>query len=384
MVKIVSSDVRIKAALEKLRDILLREGAYFHPTMSIVYNDGNFSVHTTSSVNKDERIIYIPEKCCVHSNKFLFKPSDSEILVQSLEADVPDLEREVSAAVFEIYNLSGKLGQFRESSVYSLYNEGRDLFRALTKNYIFDVTEYFEKMPFDLAFIKFFLKLRSLGKNQIIVPFVEYFNHDRSAKIPSFNKVSGDMEISSCMPFNQNELFINYGLDQDVRAFFLYQGFVDTSIEVLNSLPLEFTLEGINIAIYRNSVKPLPEELPFGMEDMYGYLPYIDFGHGSTIVFGFLYIPGKAAPFSLRRILYYAIRKNVADPDKATLLMRKMEHKIISENLKFYEELKRALYSFKASHNNAKFVANAKDMVEFEISIIKNYAFFNEAMKVKI
>jgi len=379
-VKFVSSDAVIKKTLEKLGDVLVRNEAWLHPDLRVVCEDGNFSMHASAPVENGGRAVYIPPACVVHPRKFSFSLNGNNIVIESVGGDVSALEQEIAALVIELYNLAGKLEQYKKNSVYCLYHEAPDLFLALTKACIFQETEHFEKLPSNEAFLKAFFKLRTVGKEQIIVPLIEYFNHDRKVKIDRIITAEGAADVRIYVPPGKDEFFINYGLPQDAHAFFLYQGFLDQDIQVLTSLPIEFSIEDINISVGRKSIMPTLEELPKAMKNLYGYCPYFNLETEHTVKFGFLYIPSKSAPLSLRRILHFGIRRIMHSDAQATQIMLKAEQKIISENLAYYEDLKKLLDDFNPSAQTETFIVNAKEMLEYQLSIIRNYPFFYEAM----
>jgi hypothetical protein len=386
VIAFVCENPEIQKTLAKLGDILMREGAYFHPDLRAVCRDNNFSMHGAPSLKRGDVAVHIPDPCLVNVESFTFSAQNNLIGIDSVREKTPAIEQELMALMIRLYNLSGKLEQFSDSSVYRFYYECPDLYSALAKGCSLRQKKYLDETPMEQVFLRGFFDVRTLripdennGKTRVVAPFIEYFNHNQNAlSADVFHFKAGKIKRNGMGAYawplpGSDELFIYYG-SYDARELLVYEGFFDDSLARVKSIPLEFAVEGKKVIIYQQAQGPSLDEMPSAIADLHGYCPYFDTSIADTLRFTFLYIPDSAAPRSLQRILFHGLHALVKDKDAAMNMMRMAEQKIISENLAYYKDLKKRLNQFKLSAASKDFTQKVKGMVERQIAAIENYS----------
>lgn len=390
MTQISSDDDNVKKLLEKLVKKLTDNGAYFHSHLKIVYRNGEFSTHRTAPVENDTKLVLIPHSCLLRPSQFSYTAQNGKIIINAANDDTPALEKELMELVIDIYNASGKLDQYKKNSVYSLYYEAPDLYRALTYKYHLDANIDFDTLSPDEVLLRYFLNLRGLGKQRFIVPVIEYINHHKKAGGATFFQNPRTECYTWCgvnawsSPDN-DELFINYTSHYDARDWAIFQGFIDAKPNKARSIPLKIQVNGTTITLLRMPNGPERADLPPALTDLEGYCPYIDFRDDNNLTLSFLSIPGPQAPRSLQRILFFALKRMNKSTEEAIHIIREAERIIVQKNTAYYEDLLKKLAAFRPSPTTENFAARAQDMAMTQLSLIKNYRMLKpEAIKTPL
>src|SRR5690606_22374973 len=118
--------------------------------------------------------------------------------------------------------------------------------------------QYLDEMPQEQVFFDAFMDLRILNtvkengkKKALIVPMIEYFNHDsRAHRTKIFDLKTPDTECNGLGAYawskhgsGSDELFIKYGFC-DARELLFYQGYLEPDMSMVKSLELEFDIRG--------------------------------------------------------------------------------------------------------------------------------------------
>src|SRR2546430_9654103 len=77
-------------------------------------------------------LFQIPKDCLVPLKSFQLRLVSDEIMISSLRSRLKSSTTEIAEAMFEIYNLCGKVAQHRRTSPWSLIASHRDLLPYVT------------------------------------------------------------------------------------------------------------------------------------------------------------------------------------------------------------------------------------------------------------
>lgn len=253
MVKIISDDPVLQLHIKAHVDLLISSGGWVHEDVAIKYQAGEISVHSAPTVNAGDRIIVVPEQALVpvsHAelalvgDEIVFDPGRSNLSIQ--QARLLDIQ-------CEIFNLSGKVRNLRQSLPRYLLGDHPELLQALSHRRIPAPGRPLEqdapapRSPENL--LKDFLNSRILrwpnqgGENDtsdMLMSVIDYINHDSRA---APHQISGDQSaLVALAPPRNTECFVQYG-PYDAQDVLLTHGYLDDSAEFVRAASFSVAVE---------------------------------------------------------------------------------------------------------------------------------------------
>ena len=378
---VVADDRYTETALEKLVALLRNANAAMADGLVIKCLAGNLSIEGPA-VRRGAMLIRIPHDCLIPLKAFRFALAGDAIAVSSPHCTMEQVTVAITQAMFEIYNLSGKIAQHRRTSPWSLIASHPDLLSYITPPSRDD-------FPFSARDIKSgneakvtlasFLHSRLLSHKEserakptpVLVPIIDCLNHHWKGEPYSYDRDRAVvMRRSDALPGRGDECFASYGL-HDAYDTWLTYGFVDEEVPFVRSVPTTLNIPATGAI----GVGDAPDEVDRAAQDLQFYVPRILSRRGKRLRVGAVIIPGPQAPRSLRRALRAVIRELGAPPRRHSALVRGAEEQILDANLTYYSELKSCLESLPTDndlHNAIR--ANFVRLCEGQLVRLKSYS----------
>lgn len=283
----------------------------------------------------------------------------------------------------DLYNLSDKKNHILNHTMMGVFLNDRPLYtRLIGWDTAIDPKE-FKNLSKDEICFNYFKKVHALTKNneQMWLPVVDFFNHHtRAHKVKTDNQEN--LITSSFMPEGQNQIFIQYNF-LDARDIFLMHGYAGKTATFVRSKPLTIKLSEkrkiistVGVFVYKE------EETPKESKDLRIFIPGFNLNNERTeMKTSSILIPGKTAPQALRRVLDILIYEfGIPDAERSRLILS-AESQIIRANVEYYEALVKDLTERTTNEKIAPMLSGARKMAEIQLARLKNYPFYEDAMK---
>ena len=382
---VVADDRYTEKALQKLIAALRTAGAAMADRLVVRCVSGTLSIEAPT-VRPGAMLIQIPQDCLIPLKAFQLGLANDEIVISSARSRLKSSIVEIAEAMFEIYNLSGKIAQHRQTSPWSLIASHLDLLPYVTPPSRDD-------FPFSAKDIRSgddpkvmlasFLHSRVLTHqpsdrarpSSVLVPITDFLNHHWRGAPYSYDRHGAVvMRRSAPLPGKGDECFASYGFHDAYDSWITY-GFVDDDVPFVQSLPVTVDLSRVGtirfgetpLARESDGTEPLPGDLEF-------YAPRILGRNGNHLKVGAVVIPGPQAPRALRRALRALIGELGVPRQQHRDLVRCAEEQILDANLTYYEELKSCLQGLSVDDDaHSAIRANFIRICDAQVARIRNY-----------
>ena len=416
MVEFVCDDNKVEKALRKLCDQVTQYGGFVHDALTIGSYEGDFVITVPDGMEEGERILVLPRDILLPVHKYDIVTADKKMVLRSCDDDLGRGQVVLMETMLELYNLVGKVDQLQRTSTIDAFLKHPDFFEKVIAG------RQQESMPFlstikdvpdDKYWIELYMKARVFGfdlgnahsfaRNDavskvvqpMLMPIIDFLNHHPGASpyntsfdwIDNGTQKNGDDGIfvmKSCPVEGSRECYVHYGAN-DAMETFIHYNYVEASADYLRSIPLHIKISGLGTLNLRSKLdRPNTSKLPEKVQDLKFFIPEFMYDSKEKLLdISSLFIPQSRAPRALRRVLGFVLRQ-VGMPLEQTQRMKiilRIEKYIIQENMRFYTDLSTYLDSYKMPERNKLVLQNARDMVEIQLTKIRRYSFYEEAMQ---
>ena len=376
MASVVADDQNIEKSLQKLVGLLHAAGAQMADGLVIKCIAGRLSIEAPA-VRCGRPLIRLPPDCFVPLSAFRLVLTGNEIVISTAQARLKEPVMAIAEAMFEIYNLTGKLAHHRRTSPWSLIIAHPELL-----SYVVPPSR--DDFPFSAKDVRSgnevkvmlasFLHSRLFAHRQserapsipVLLPITDFFDHHWKGESYSYDRNRAViMRRSTPLPGKGDECFARYGLHDAYDSWLTY-GFVDEDVPFVRSVTT--TVELPRISTIRLDDASAPDERG---------IPRILSKKGNHLAATAVVIPGPDAPRALRRTLRIIINKLTGRHGRDVVICA--ERQIIDANLAYYAELKSCLERLSvesAAHNAIR--ANFVRLCEGQITRLRNYLNYAE------
>lgn len=354
--KIDVTNPALEKYLLELQTLLLNEGAFLHPQLTILERNGNFGVRSDLLRTLHDCLLKVPITCLPSLAAFDLRIAGDDICIDNVADGTSSTHKRCMELMLAIYSTSGKLAEVRKKSPWFALANFPELLQKLLclregvkkfeKN-----QRLLEKKQFDKLLLSNFLGTRHFNlpgeKGQVLMPFIDYINHHHLAT----GFMSGDIAGSQALSVNNSkpvsdteEVFVCYFSMMDPVDSWLNYNFVDEATPIAKSIPLVLNIGSgrqIRIKAFSAGNKQAPKQL----KDLTVFMPAIIEKTENYLTVSRLIIPHEKAPLALRRVLGFLIRTLCPELGNTALQshVEKAEAEVIGINIKYYRDLAAAV-----------------------------------------
>ncbi|NQZ13912.1 MAG: hypothetical protein HRT94_03665 [Alphaproteobacteria bacterium] len=359
--QIQSSDKKLEKELTALRDVLVENGAWFHKNLNIVSEDHGMSVVVDGPASPGDKMMKVPESLLVQKHGMNISLKNSDFIFEPDDSVLSPVQIEIADRMIEIYNMTNKVNLHKEECSWILYKDHPHLLDPLVQgrtqnDYLNKKYKYLHSNSTpeeDETFTcESYLQTRVLGrqgkdgqKNQLIMPIIDYLNHDHRGSPFMFKDQKDDaiMHINVKRPFlERQECFVIYGV-YDALDTFLNYGFPDSHAPYVRSIPMDIDINGKGkLKVRAISGGRNKQELPKQISDLSSLMPFPVKKPDGSLEISHLMIPIVNAPHALRRVLQVLIRSLVGKDETRKFVIEsvyKAEEEILKANIEFYSNI---------------------------------------------
>ena len=360
--ELVCHKAPVQNAISALHDICMREGAMLHDSLRVAVGPED-AIWLESDLPADSRetLASLPASCLPSLDDFRLTLAGDEIRIAEQFAG-SETQAECLSQMLAIYNATGKLAAHRATSPWHALHDAPELLDKLAAARrgaprIEHLHERLAVAAADDFALETFLGTRKYAgpKNQsngkssdVLLPFIDYANHHSHAPgfqaQESLNHAEHVIGLANARPLHNNpEVRVRYSQIDPLDSYLTYD-FVDTTSDILRSIPLTIELDvgTIEVAarIGRRSGKH--QKLPQQMHDLRPFMPTIQERDEARLTLSHLLVPEVKRPMILRRVLNWSIRQ--IDPhiklNRLRAEVTAAEAQVIDANRAFYDDLK--------------------------------------------
>ena len=382
---VVADDRYIEKALQKLIVLLRTAGAVMADGLIIKCVAGNLSIEGPT-VRRGAMLTRMPQDCLIPLKAFRLALAGDDIVISCPRSGLKEATVAIAEAMFEIYNLTGKIAQHRRTSPWSLIASHPDLL-----SYVIPPSR--DDFPFSAADIRAkndanvmlasFLHSRLFSHKDseqarpspVLVPITDFLNHHWKGEPYSYDRHRAVvMRRSARLAGEGCECFASYGL-HDAYDTWLTYGFVDEDVPFVQSLATTLDFPGVGtIGVGQVPLDRESDEMQPSAQDLQFYVPRILGRRGNRLRTGAVIIPGPQAPRALRRALRALIQELGAPRQRRNALAMRAEEQILDANLAYYSELKSCLEGLSANNEvDSAIRANFVRLCEGQLTRLRNY-----------
>jgi len=381
---IVSDDRAIEASLHELIALLRSAGAYISDGLVITCAGGTLNLKAPG-VRRGAMLIRLPQDCLVPLSALRFALVGDAIVISSARSRLNRMSVAITEAMFEIYNLTGKIAQHRRTSPWSLIAAHPDLL-----SYVVPPSQV--DFPFSAKDVRSgndakvmlasFLHSRLFSHKPteqakpcpVLLPITDFLNHHWKGEPYSYDRNRAVvMRRSAPITGKGDQCFARYGLNDAYDNWLIY-GFVDEDVPFVQSLATTLNLPGVGtIRIGHAPAAYESDETEPSLHQLVS-VPRILSRKGNRLSVGAMVIPGPQAPRALRRSLRVLISELGAPWRQYSDLVIRAEEQILDANLTYYDELKSCLERLSVANDGHSAIrANFVRLCDQQVRRIRNY-----------
>jgi len=356
MTLIDSDDSAVAALLGKIAEIVIGEGGYIHPAITLRARNGSLSVSSGLAPGDHSDIFIIPESCLPSAADFYLAYTNGKISCRAKSAGVSAVQQTLMEAMLKLYEITRKVETHAiltpGISARSLEVWGEQL-RMLSPVEYKDEDVGSDRLLMRFLASRFVKYTGTKGpREQVLIPLIDLLNHNNLSPLLSFSKLGSSGGICLSVPHHRpvpgsDEAFFCYGQNDAINSLLTY-GFVDTTTRWSKSITTYLELPGMApIHVLFSQEYPEPSQVPEVVRDIKLFYPRIGFDPASNEpVISFLIIPGANAPRSLRRVLEIAVRIYRAeiqgDRTAVAQCVESLERQLLAANEEYFRALAEA------------------------------------------
>jgi len=387
---IITENTELKEKFLQLLKLLKSNGAYFDEDLRVFYEDNNLSIRSVGIKNQLKRYIEVPLELMPCIDEYEFSIKDDNLICTTI-CQTNETKTQIMMLMIDIFNLTSKISFQKQTSIffnlkrhkdfveYLLYSNGRE---KINRFLIFLKNDEYEKILIEsfLGAREFNLKNQkdsALPSKRVILPIMDYLNHNIMAKGFEIDKQNNSMFVEALSTKESTQLFVCYNLYDALETLIIY-GFSDTSTPLLFSIPMEIsigsgiTIEIINIGFRRLEKNQVSENL-LPIKDI---IPDIQKITDNKIVLSKLAIPNIQFPLALKKVLHLMLNKlNIERTNEVRLpIIKAIEKQIVNQNLNYYNKLQEKLPEVLEDNEVSTYVKEQLQILtEHNIKHLKNY-----------
>ncbi len=337
--RIDSDDPAVTDALAALRRTVLDDGGAFSPQLRIVARGGELTVEADPDADTEGRLMQVPVSCLPPSEAFEVTVVDGEFAVVRETETVPEPARTSFYRMLDVYNACGKAAAWRKASPWfalradpavldALLDLRPDVPKVAKHRKLAEAGDDGELLVASFLGARVF-NLRPRAATQadaeqepeisdradgrhVLMPVIDFLNHDFRAR--SYQITVDDDDVRRLWTYGDRpvagsrECFVRYS-PMDMLDAYLNYGFVDESVAMFRSVPVELALpDGTRIEVGARGGQAFQGKLPEFLEDARFFVPPILDSRGAGhLSVARLVLPGPEAPRALRRVLGFLI-----------------------------------------------------------------------------
>lgn len=391
MVNIHTNDAQVEKYLTRIYDKIIGAGGFIHPNIHFVHSDNGFSIEKHGEI-EDRHFIKVPHEMLVPYHDFDVDIEGDDIVLASYPSNIERPQFELFEDVLALYNVSNKMKTHRQECLWLNHEGAWDTIKLLLKDRggrdlkLIKTMIGNDEFEDELALFSFFksrmaycrLGSRTNPFTEVFLPLIEFLNHHPLGagydNLYLGKEQRGFMGVEPRTPVENNkECYASYGTF-DALECYIHYGFTDTHTQFLRSIPIRLNMKDMGTIVFKaqNVFVPI-DQRPEHLKNLKAYLPNISpSNNNNATTVSHIIVPGRNAPFSMRRVLHEVLLNVQSDieDDKALSLIETMEEQILKTNEEFYDKVELTL----ASLNDASPVKKTiKSLVKQQKDILSTY-----------
>lgn len=368
--KIECSNSLIQQKMLEMVELLVDNGAFFHPDVVIKEIEGSISIETNEncSLRKGAKVMEYNKDLLVPLKDIKLSLNGNDFDVEFISAELTEYQKNITKLHFEIYNLTNKIELHQQWDPWISNAADKDFIYMLS--YLNGNEEAAERRTASVKstlsseeLINSFIGTRKInlpyrGQGALfLMPIIDYLNHHADAKGYDSNNDNLTIYLSKS---NQqtNECYVCYNSMDVVTSLFNY-GFVDEQSELVKSQACTLTLPIGKIEISNNSkIGRLTQSFEPKYKVVGKHLPDIYEVKRGKISVSHITIPcAKSQKRHLRLILSFILGAWVQQKQLSSMqiseYVTELERQIIELNISFYQKyLTKVEYYYASTKNN--------------------------------
>ena len=384
----------LEKSLQGLKALVLAEGAFLHPQLTVRERAGSFDMHSDLGVSVHDRLIRMPIACLAPLAAFDLYVCGNDICIRSTAAGTSSVHMRCMEAMLALYNSSGKLAETRQQSPWFGLGPYPKLLQLLLR--LQDGSPQFaqncrllQNNQLDELLLSSFMgsrlfKLPRQG-GYVLAPFIEYINHHFLATGFRFLDEAGASAlcVDNAQPVSgSDEVFVSYHQMMDTADSWLNYNFIDEAAPIAKSVSLVIDIgSGKQIRVRSVSgfrkLAPPPQ-----LQDLRALLPALIEQSEHHLTVSRIIIPHDKAPLSLRRILRTLIQTLRPALEKGALQeqVENAEAQVMDANTRFYRDLGDAVARVSKEGQEDATLSQVQKIVKLQAAKIAAYQLRIEKM----
>jgi len=352
--RIVADDPGVAERLEALQDLVLAEGGYIHPALTIKCAGGEFCIESALSPDDRRVVIFVPEACLPDTHAFDVSVNGDRFVWSPRHAGIGETRLRAFGLMMDLYDLTGKAAAHRARLPWLAFapeSPVLDLLDAARPGGT-DALARVRRGEADAVLVDTFFRSRvnrsDDSQASLLMPFIDFANHHSAAGPVLRGELRGDgrrgLGIANSRPEAASaDCRFCYG-QRDALDFLVCYGFADRTATVVQSVPFRVDVPGIG----RLQVYSMPfagnccpaARLPEALSDLHLFYPRTFTGDDGVLRVAYLLVPPAGAPRALRRVIESLLREAaVARGADVAAAVAAIEHKLLKVNDRFFDRL---------------------------------------------
>ncbi|ARN76139.1 hypothetical protein [Oceanicoccus sagamiensis] len=393
MAHITSDNPEASKTLQELQELVIENGGHIHPDINFVVNNNSLSIESPLNASNQDHLLYIPDACLPCYDDFDITLKNNEIAISPKNQSIPQSQQQAFNLLITLFNLTKKLDEHRENFPGLLQPLPEEIIELLgkkdpsAKTQLSPPGKTAEQHLLDSFFhTRYLSSVRQNGeRKRVLLPMIDFINHNANAlPFTTARADSGNfMGIIVCHwkdSDSSRECFVDY-YPLDPMARFLGYGFVDTSANYIQSIPLSIVIESVG-CLHINNKLPKPEEqnkLPTfeAFSKIDNYQPYVQIDQSGNLTLSHLAIPIKDDETKhLNPAIKHAIQMMSGKKLKGKKLERlaqKAQKTLIRENIKYSQNAYKYLENRDNSDLTESALSTLQQLFQFEHQQLSKY-----------
>ncbi len=395
-VKIIGENQAVVSIIKRLLNYSQKNGAYFHPCLKIIEQDGNLSIR--ASVDSKQKLLSIPLKIMPLLTDFKLSLVGRKLICRDKKNQINPTAAPVMKMLVEIYNHTNKFEMWAQSFPFTRLQQHEELLELIFMPYSLSTTiqrfahllrsgaqeqlildSYLNSRTFNFdkeALRKAGIKTKEQNVDGLL-GIIDFLNH-RSGEDGFFhNSSTNDISLETLPDKETNEVFVQYNLEDPLKTLLIY-GFVDLSSPWLFSVPVAIKLDtGREVAIYYNHSPAGADSLPEKIQHLARYLPNAIERKQNKVILNMLTLPEKGKQKALKVMLSYCLfgKSDLKISDFQLKEVLQLQDVLIQANMDFWRKLKELIrQATEQDENPNDYIFTELDkLAEFGIEHIESY-----------
>lgn len=371
--QVFASCKEVEQAINDLISLLSEMGSQLSSSLKIEELNGEFQLFCTGSGTQTSVLLQIPLACVPLMDDYQFFIDDNfNVCAELLDGAVNPGAYSVMQRMLALYNVSDKFRKwfthyppckllyFREVLELLLAGQGKE-HRSMWLSLMSAYADTSSKTNIEVMIKTFFLsRLARFSATHFewtgvktnedtlcgFLPLAELANHQVKAPGFSYDPSNNALVICANAGSGEREVYIEYFDDMDPISTYMIYGFLDKSVEMVNSIATSFTtLKGTKVSIGNTRQHAAKDDLPHSLKHIDKYVPAEISTDGSLATISSLKIPPVGHGNIFRRVLSYCLGQILTGDGSIaeTELSREVEHaekQIIANNIEHWRQIK--------------------------------------------